>query len=222
MPQLSLSVPDVVEWKPALVLLLSDAFTGSRRLVGNITVRVGVQEPLVPKPPEATFVFVDLPNGNHSMTIRSREDEPFYLPVDIPVTLPLSTDKWTAYPDRGLADASEPLDDPGQPAAYRAQRALAALKPSTAYPFPAGTSLARGTVRAGGKPLAGAVVQRGGDNTQSYQTGDDGSFVLYFKQISGRTETLTLTATAAGRPNASATLELIRRLTVSVDLDMGL
>jgi len=155
-----------VELKPALVLLLWDGFTGSNALAGDVVVRIGQTNPKFQTSP-AGFVFCNLANGSYIVNVKSTADEPYYLPADIPVTLPFPRpedtlwDKppvWMGFPDIVLADPNKMLDDPGQTPAYLGQRALATLSPTVAYPFPADATLVRGLVTANGIPLSGALV----------------------------------------------------------------
>jgi len=165
MPVLTISSPDVRELRPTLVLQLRDAFLDSNDLQGEVTVTVGKHSPTFQKKGEATFVFANLPNGSYSATICSIADEPYYLPVSIPIILPFpsSTDSawpqpWAGYPNVTLADPTLTLDDPGQAPAYLAQRDLTGLLPTTKYPFPPGTTLVRGLVTLAGAPVSGAFV----------------------------------------------------------------
>jgi hypothetical protein len=164
MPSLNMSNPDVRQFQPSLVLLLWDGFTGSNVLAGDVVVQIGKAGPPYPKT-SAEFVFTDLPNGSYTVSVESAPDQPYYLPVQIPVTLPfLRPDDpswkpiWPGYPDIVLADPSRMLNDPEQTPAYLGQRALATLSPTTGYPFPAGATLVRGIVTAGVVPLNGALV----------------------------------------------------------------
>ena len=84
------------------------------------------------------FVFVKLANGSYVVNVRSTADEPYYLPLDIVVKLPLARPTkslwaqppvWTGIPDLVLADPAKLLDDPEQTAAYQAQRAQTLLLP---------------------------------------------------------------------------------------------
>lgn len=169
MPSLTTAQPDVLEFlefSPSLVLLLFDGVTGSDVLAGNVVVQIGEVQPLFQNPP-ARFVFGNLANGNYVVNVQSKPDEPYYLPINIPITLPFPRPEdtlwdqppvWPAYPDIVLADPSKTLQDPAQTAAYLGQRALATLLPTTAYTFPAGATLVRGSVTANGSPLSGALV----------------------------------------------------------------
>ena len=166
MPSLSTTQPDVTEFATSLVLLLFDGITGAGALAGEVVVTIGDIAPLFQNPP-ATFVFGSLPEGNYVLNVQSEADEPYYLPVNIPVTLPFPRPAdtlwaqppvWPAYPDIVLADPSKALQDPVQTPAYLGQRAIATLSPATGYPFPAGATLVRGLVTANGKALNGALV----------------------------------------------------------------
>jgi hypothetical protein len=124
---------------------------------------------------------------------------------------------WPAFPDINLADSTKPLDDPTQNPAYRAQRLAATLQPSTSYPFPAGSTLVRGTVFANGAPLAGATVQCVAEK-QQYLTDEGGEFVLFFTQISGVGETITLQATHALHPTVQQNTDVHRGMTVATNI----
>jgi hypothetical protein len=237
--------PDIAELRLSLALLLHDGFTGAHQLIGDVSVAIVSQtltSPPTPgqltqpwmfrKTPEATFLFFGLSPGTYSLQVRSNDGSPnqtppFYLPVDITVDVvdPTiassgSTPIWPAFPDINLADESKPLDDPTQPEAYRAQRQAATLQPSTAYPFPAGSTLVRGTVLANGAPLAEAKVQRVGDPL-SYTTSGDGGFVLFLTQVSGIGETITLQATHALHPTVQQTTDVHRGMTVATNIVMA-
>jgi IPT/TIG domain len=166
MPVIKMTTPDVREFRPTLVLELRDAFSDSNVLQQDVTVSIGKNSPLFQKENEATFVFTNLAHGKYSANVTSASDEqPYYLPMDIPLTLPQAgpanspwPQPWPGYPNVTLADPTLMLDDPGQSAAYLAQRELTALRPTTAYPFPAGTTLVRGQITANGGAMKGAFV----------------------------------------------------------------
>jgi hypothetical protein len=218
---LKLQNPDVRELKPGFVLLLSDAFANSRTLQGDLQVKINSEDASFRKEADGTFVFlgVTVP-GTYTVNVRSAPETQYYLPVDIPVTLPFSRATWPAYPDLGLANPDKMLDDPTQPAPYRAQRKQAALLPSTSYPFPSGATLIRGTVRSGAANLDGARVRVIGQ-PRGYTTGDDGEYVLYFDHVVGRVETVTLVASRAGKPDVNARVDVLRGLTISLDFKMA-
>jgi hypothetical protein len=163
----NMTSPDTREFQASLVLLLWDGFTGTNELAGDVTVKIGATGPLFQNSPAAQFVFANLPGGSYTVSVQSMANEPYYSPVNIPVTLPLQRPQdtlwnpqpvWLGYPDIVLADPNRMLDDPAQSAAYVGQRALATLLPTTAYPFPAGATLLRGAITTAGVPLTGALV----------------------------------------------------------------
>lgn len=212
--------PDIRELTPSLVLLLTDAFTNEKQLFGDVNVNIAGAAASFQKDPESTYVFLGLKPGKYTVKVQSEPETPYYQPVNIPVSVPSKTPQWPAYPDRALAKLDQMLDDPAQPSAYRKERDLAALKPSTAYPFPAGATLVRGVVKAGKVPLSGATVVRSGE-TSGYKTGPTGEYVLFFKRITGRTETVTLVASQAIRPDVTVTVNVLRAATVSLDIVMA-
>lgn len=214
------------ELRLGFALMLFDRFSQANRLVGNTTVRFATKpsvRPFVPlqKVPEGMFLFFEpLPPGAYTIEVRSEIDNtPYYLPADIPIGLPMPNALWPVFPDLSLADLSKPLDDPAQPAAYRAQRSAVTLQPSTAYPFPAGATLVRGTVFADTVPLAAAVVRRVGDD-MAYTTGADGEFVLFFPRINGMAETITLRASHPLHVDVDHAVQVRRGLTVATTIRM--
>jgi hypothetical protein len=165
-------------------------------------------------------VFPDLGPGAWSISVRPSPATPYYVPMTISVTLPLADPLWQAYPDLSLADRSKPLDDPSQPAAYKAQRALATLRPTPSYPFPPGATLVRGTVLASGKPLAGATVLRLGDASGTLSDAD-GEFVLFFDDVDGLGQAATIRATAPQQvAPVDVSVTLVRGTTVSIQMVM--
>jgi hypothetical protein len=245
----TITEPDIAELQLCLALLLYDGFTGAQELIGNISVSLAnetLTSPLTSplhrfqntpqttfrKTPLSTFLFFGLSRSVYIVHVRSNVDlpdqtPPYYLPADVsvnvvglPIAIPVLKPVWPAFPDINLADGTKPLDDPTQPAAYREQRLAATLQPSTAYPFPAGSTLVRGTVLANGVPLAEATVQRVGDNLQ-YTTADDGGFVLFFTQIKGVGETITLQATHALHPTVRQNTDVHRGMTVATNIVMA-
>lgn len=183
---------------------------GEARLARHTTVRVA-NSTLVPRRREgdACFLFFDLPDGLHTFQVRS----PYYAPLDVSLTLPRPDPKWPAFPDVTLANEDLPLDSPSQPAAYRAQRAAVTLQPSVRYPFARGSTLVRGTVRTGGQPLEGAEVRRQGDPSASL-TDANGEYVLFFDDIGGQGETVTIEASHPLHASVNAPVPLVRGLTV--------
>src|SRR5262249_425950 len=101
--------PDVSESQLSLALLLYDAFTGARELIGDISVSLSygtltsplTSPPLLfqqtlkkpyPKAPKATFLFFGLLTGEYIAHIRSNVDlpdqtPPYYLPADIIISV---------------------------------------------------------------------------------------------------------------------------------------
>lgn len=200
-------------------LLLRDGFANSDELLGDVTVTsgnaVGQQ-----KGDCGTFLFYSLKPGLQSIKVKSGPYTPYYLPATIAVTVPMPAPRWPAFPDVTLADPNLPLGDPGQPAAFKAQRQAATLLPASSYPFLAGTTLIRGTVLHGGQNLSGATVQQAGGTDPSYTTGADGQFVLFLANPPGIPTQVAVTAAYPGLVNGSANVTVIRGLTVRVTINM--
>ncbi len=240
-----ISEPDVRELRVVFALMLSDRFTEKNQLAGRTAVRIANQpvvKPFVPQQPpgQATFFFLDLPPANYTLEVRSNREgriddpnhpqvdetpyylrePPYYFPVDVPIAFPLAHELWPAFPDLLTADQTKPLDDPTQPIAFRQQRAVAMLQPTTAYPFPVGATLVRGTVLAGGLPLANARVRRIGSDLE-YPTGPDGQFVLFFKNVIGASEVMTIRASHVLHPDLDRNVEVRRGMTVAQDIVMA-
>lgn len=208
-----------IEVKLQFVLLLRDGFADSDQLLGNVTVASGTIDG-EQKDSSGAFLFYDLKPGPQSLAISSGPYTPYYLPTTIAVTVPMPSALWPAFPDVTLADPTLPLGDPGQTAAYKAQRMAATLFPTNSYPFPAGMTLIRGTVLHGGQPLAGATVQQAGGTDPAYTTGVDGEFVLYLANPPGLPTQVTINATHAGLAAGTANVTVVRGLTVSVTINM--
>ena len=225
MPELRNSDPDLRTLKLDFGLLLTDAFTKTAGWEGVVAVTVaGMPQtrPYLPiaKRDQGAFLFHELPAGNYTFQARSDPDTPYHQPVDFPVALPFGNARWPVFPDIGLADPTLRLDDPAQPAAYRAQRAQAALQPTTAYPFPVDATLLRGTVRSGGNPLPGATVTRTIDNA-SVATDQHGEYVLHFPIVNGATKTFALTVSHAAHGTANFNIEIARESTVVADFTLS-
>jgi hypothetical protein len=201
-------------------LQLFDGYTGAPRLEGQVIVSIAGRKPPVTKGDPAVFVFLNIAAGAYTISVRPGDATPYYLPVNVPVTLPLPDPLWQAYPDLSLADPSKPLDDPGQPAAYRVQRALATLHPTPRYPFPADATLVRGTVLAASAPLSGATVLRVGDAAGAL-TDANGEFVLFFDDVGGMGQAATIRATHPLFPGpVDVPVTLQRGITVSTQIIM--
>jgi hypothetical protein len=200
-------------------LQLRDGFADSDQLVGDITVASGTIEGQQ-RDSSGSFLFYKLKPGAQSFMVSSGVYTPYYLPLTIPITVPMPSALWPAFPDITVANPSLSLSDPGQTAAYIAQRELATLLPTNAYPFPAGTTLIRGTVLHGGLPLAAATVQQTGGTDPAYITAADGQFVLYLSNPPGLPQSVTVTATHAALATGSAAVTVLRGLTVSVTINM--
>ena len=237
--------PDVLELRLVFALMLSDRFTETNQLAGRITVRIANQplvKPFVPmqQPGQARFFFFDLPPAPYTLQVRSNKagqiddpnhpqveeppyylsELPYYFDVDVPIVFPLAHDRWPAFPDLLAADQTKPLEDPTQPLPFRQQRALAMLQPTVAYPFPIGATLVRGRVLAGGLPVDSARVRRVNDDLE-YLTGPDGQFVLFFKNVNGASEDITIRATHPPQPDQDQIVRIRRGLTVAQDIVMA-
>jgi hypothetical protein len=207
----------------AFVLELYDGVTGLAALAGAVSAEVVNKETAMQKQNVAQFVFFSLAPGAYTVEVASGPATPYYSPVNIPITVPAPNTAaalWPAFPDRTLADPTKTLNDPTQTPAYLAQRAQATLVPTAQYPFPAGSSLARGTVSATGSPLAGAAVSRVGF-TEQCVSGSDGQYVLFFNSVDGMGEAATLQAAHAPYANKTAAVTLLRGLTVTQDFVMA-
>jgi hypothetical protein len=212
MPHLVTSDPDKQQLRIVLAVLLSDAYRSDGTVLGGLVVRTK-NGAAYRKDDGSTFIFYQLPAGVNTVSVSSAEDPPYYQPVDIAVVTPMPDPKWPAFPDRSIAQAN--------PAAYRQQLALTALRPTTKYPFPENATLARGRVLAAGNPVAGATVRRDGANPGlEYSTGGDGEYVLFFDKVQGAAEKLKLRASAAGHPDALVDVQVVRGETISADIAM--
>jgi hypothetical protein len=206
--------------KLTFALQLYDGFTGGVRLQGNVTVQAPNREVAIVKPDVGQFLFYTLGAGAQLIEVVPDPATAYYVPATLNITLPMSTPLWPAYPDRALANPALPLDDPGQPVAYRNQLAHATLRPAIAYPFPGTASLVRGTVRTGGVPLAGASVQAVGGN-QLYLTAADGQYVLFFSSVAGTGDPVTLQVSHPLHATVNAAVTVRRSTTVTQDFVMA-
>jgi hypothetical protein len=234
--------PDTFARTVSLALFLFDGFTGRNRLIGlyddeaaeredqrladlgdgdrlarHTTVRIAGRS-IVPfrKAPDAAWVLLGLPAGIYTMTIRG----PYYGSRDISVALPAPDPKWPAFPDVTQADESLPLDAPTQPPAYRTQRAQATLQPTPRYPFPGGATLVRGTVRSANQPLENARVRRTGQ-TIEYVTDKSGEYVLFFLDLVGASQTVSIEALHPLHVTVSTNVTCVRGMTVQQDIVMA-
>jgi hypothetical protein len=224
MAAFSTNEPDVRDLKLSLGLSLFDSFTRSQQAAGEISVSLAnkpQRRPFIPlrKFPEMTLLFFDLPNGDYTIQVRSNANAadkkpPYYRALDLPISLPMPALLWPAFPDITLADPTKPLDDPTQSAPYRAQRKLATLQPTTAYPFPSGATLIRGTVDANGAELEGASVGRAGQPVE-YVTAENGEFVLFLENANGMGESITLEASHSLFPPKQQTVKVQRGMTTT-------
>jgi hypothetical protein len=215
------STPDTNLLSLDLAVLLFDGYTGGSQLFGNPSVLLaGLPSAPYQKAPLSTYLFFGVRPGSYTVQVRSSDVAPCYLGVDIQVTLPMPNPLWPAFPDVTLADQSKPLDDPTQPTAYLAQRDLAALKPTTSYPFPANATLIRGTVTSGGTLLLGSLVQHLGAD-ESYLTGAEGQFVLALERPVGLKGTIAVRASHPIHPDVDVTVAVDRGTTTAVNIDMG-
>ena len=200
-------------------LLLRDGVTNSDQLAGDVSVTSGAIEGQQ-KDASGTFLFNGLKPGAQTFTAASGPYTPYYRPAKLNITIPMPNSLWPAFPDVTLATPTLPLGDPGQAAAYKAQRQQVTLLPTNQYPFAPGTTLIRGTVLHNNLPLAGATVQEAAGTDPAYTTGADGQFVIVLSNPSGIPQQVTLNATAAGLPAGSANATVIRGLTVSVTITL--
>jgi hypothetical protein len=188
-----------------------------RRLAGYTTVRLSGRS-LVPfrkRSAGAYLFFVELAPGSYVVNVRS----PYYQPLDVTVTLPMTSLVWPAFPDVTLANEDIPLESPSQPAAYRLQRTAATLVPSAGYPFPQDATLVRGTIRSGGVPLAGATVARPGD-PRAYVTGPAGDYVLFLTDIPGVGGPVTIQAAHPLHATVTVAVQALRGMTVLQDITL--
>jgi hypothetical protein len=208
------------ETQLAFALMLRDGLTLADALAGEVTVMAGAQKGQQ-KSVTGTFLFFQLPKGALQLAVRSNPDTPYYLPVDLTVTIPPPSPLWPAFPDISLADKTLPLSDPKQPSAYRAQFLQTCLSPTTAYPFDAGATLVRGTVLHADAPLAGVKLFVPADNTVlPYATAADGQFVLLFPQPVAQPTAVTIRAQRAGNTDVDTQVTVARAATVTARINL--
>src|ERR1051325_161202 len=244
MAQLKTLNPDVSQQKLVFALMLLDRFTETNEPAGKLSVRIANQPfdpPFVPaqQPGQASFFFYDLPAAAYTLQVRSNREgrvddtqvdeppyylsePPYYLAVDIPIVIPPANNQWPAFPNLLLADQTKPLNHPPRPAAFRDQLSRATLQPTTAYPFPSGAALVRGSVLAGSNPLANARVRRIDVNDGlEYRTGPDGFYVLFFKTVKGNDEQIQLRASQSFYPDKDQAVTIRRGMTVTQNIVMA-
>lgn len=209
--------PDTNEVQLSFAITFYDGFTGESRLAGATAVKLtGLEVAPIQKAPDSVFLFFNLKTGPYKV---HAENQFYITPNDIAITLPMPNRLWPAYPDATLADPSKPLDDPTQSPAYLAQRANVILAPATAYPFPDGATLVRGTVRSVGNPLQGAQV---GDASggATFPTGSDGQYVLSLPRLTGSSGVISLRATHPLHAAVVQKVTAVRGMTVKSDFTM--
>jgi hypothetical protein len=211
---------EAFETKLVFALLLRDRLRLQDTLEGGVTVTAGLQAGFQ-KDSSGTFLFFNLSKGSVGFKVRSNPDTPYYLPIDLTVTIPLPSPLWPAFPDLSLADKTLPLWDPNQPAAFRAQFLESCLSPSCAYPFDSGATLVRGTVLKAGAPLAGVTVSDTAGATWPYVTGADGQFVLIFQEPAALPTPVTIRAELAGNPTVDTPVTVLRAVTGTLTIKLG-
>jgi hypothetical protein len=202
----------------AFALMLRDRVSGSDELLGKVSVMAETQPAQQNRPPQGVFVFLKLKDGAHVLNAVSDPSTPFYHPRTVAVTVPAPGNPWPAFPDVTLADPTLPLDDAGQPAAFRAQFAQTWLLPTTEYPFDPGATLLRGTVTQGGNALSNATVNTTTGTELPYVTTDTGEYVLFFEKVSGVPQTVTIKATHAGLVDKQQNVIVTRGATTLSDI----
>lgn len=207
-------------------ILLRDGYADSDDLLGQVEVRAS-NVVAYRKGTTGLFWFQSVTAGVQDLLVQSLEDPPYYLPATINLAIPVppppapaARNPWPAYPDVSLADPNLPLGDPGQPAAYKTERANARLSPTIAYPFPDGATLIRGTVTHAGQALAGATVTLTGSQDPSYLSDANGQFVLYWQDAPASPTAVMLNVTAPNLQAQNQNVTVIRGLTVSTAIDM--
>ena len=211
--------PEVIDVTLQFALQLRDGYADSDQLLGRVTAASGGVNG-EQKDSSGTFLFYDLQPGAQNISVSSDSKTPYYLPNQVAVNVPMPSPLWPVFPDITIADPTLPLGDPGQTPAYKVERLAATLFPTTAYPFPAGATLIRGTVLHNNQPLAATTVQRTGGTDPAYVTGADGQFVLYLSNPPVLPLPVTITAQHAGFANGNANITVLRGLTVSVMINM--
>jgi hypothetical protein len=203
-------------------LLLRDPLTRGAPLPGVLKVRVSTWPELprhrwLIKEQQGAVLFFGMPAGSYVFEVRCHDGKPFYQPKDIAAVLPFGvTPRWPVFPDIGLADLALKLDDPAQPVAYRAQRALADLVVTPQYPFAEDVTLLRGTVTSNGVSLENASVTRIVDGATSV-TGSDGQYVLNFPNIVGSADSFAIKVEHSAHLPINQLVRVTRDATTLVD-----
>jgi hypothetical protein len=212
-------LPELSETQLGFALLLRDRLTFENTLAGTVTVTtVGLAG--TRKSTSGTFVFFNPPKGKLDFAVRSDPATPYYIPVDLTLTIPPPSPTLPAFPDISLADRNLMLWDPGQPAAWRTQFLQACLSPTVAYPFDSGATLVRGTVLQGGQPLAGVTVFDTAGTALPYATAADGQFVLLLPEPPALPSPVTIRARRAGNPDVDAQVTVTRAATVTLRINL--
>src|SRR5215469_6431103 len=159
--------PELVDVTLQFALQLRDGYADSDQLLGAVTAASGSVTG-EQKDSSGTFLFYDLQGGAQNINVSSDPETPYYLPTQVGVNVPMPSALWPAFPDITIATPTLPLGDPGQTAAYKTQRLAATLFPTTAYPFPLGATLIRGTVLHNNLPLSATTVQQTGGTDPAY------------------------------------------------------
>jgi hypothetical protein len=171
------------------VLEPKDTFQGNRSLSGMVSVRLPetIQEPTIT--PEGYYVFLDLPDGDYTLTV-SAELYDYY---------GTSTFNTTTLDPINVAF---PVD----------------LQPNTSYPFPVDASLIRGSVRdQHGNPIAGVDVQAQGRS--EFACSDvQGNFVLSFDVSAPELITLDFSKSGYAGESESVTVNPAQTTETQADL----
>jgi hypothetical protein len=211
---------EISQTRLSFALLLRDRLTLADALEGDVGVTSNGR-PGIRKAASGTFVFFGLPGGPAKITVRSSPDTPYYLPLDLNVTIPQPPSSWPAFPDISVANPNLMLSDPAQPPAYRTQFLQSCLAPAVTYPFDAAATLVRGTVLHGDAPVPGVTMLDPADSTVlPYVTAVDGQFVLIFQTPEALPTNVTIQAQQPGRPNVNTSVILMRASTATVRIQV--
>src|SRR5882672_3187081 len=140
-----------------------------------------------------------IPNGNYTLIVEPDLTSGNRYNLQPKVT----GDPWTTTFERPIV---LPMPDPHRPLE------VVTLSPTPAYPFPPNATLVRGKVVQGAANVAEAVVSTNyqetdpNDSTQIVSrhvettTDREGEFVLFFKSLPAKTQTVTIKAVKGGAP----------------------